>query len=92
MVGILLAVVGVLVSSIIWGISKSYLIPGTIGVILIGLSMITSGALVSGDRMRANFATETAQDRKKRNSITFRLALVGLPNLAMAFLIYFLYK
>ena len=89
-IGILLSIIGVLLSIIIWGLDNAYLITGGIGLLFIGLAMIFSGSLVSGDRMRANFATESADDRRKRNSVTFRLALIGIPNLVIAVLIYFL--
>lgn len=89
-IGIILSIIGVLLSIILWGTDNAYLITGGIGLLFIGLAMVFSGSLVSGDRMRANFATESAEDRRNRNSVTFRLALIGIPNLAIAVLIYFL--
>jgi len=92
LIGVLLSVIGVLVSLAVWGIDKAYFISGGIGLFFIGISMVVSGSMVSGDQMRANFATESAEDRRNRNSVTFRTALIGIPNLVIAFLIYFFFK
>lgn len=81
--------IGVLISLVVWGIEKAYLITGGIGFFFIGISIIFSGSLVSGDRMRANFATESVEDRRKRNNVTFRSALIGIPNIVMSVFLYF---
>ncbi|WP_018933803.1 DUF5316 family protein [Gracilibacillus lacisalsi] len=90
LIGIIFAVIGVLLSIIIWGVDKAYVITGGIGIVFIGISMIFSGALLSGDRMRANYATESAKDRRTRNTVTFRAALIGITNLIIALLIYYI--
>ncbi|WP_042348519.1 DUF5316 domain-containing protein [Bacillus massiliigorillae] len=92
LIGILLSVIGVLGSLVMWGIDKAYFISGGIGLFFIGISIVYSGSMVSGDRMRANFATESDEDRRKRNSVTFRTALIAIPNLIITFLIYFLFN
>lgn len=61
--GIGLSIVGILLSLFLWGIDKAYLATGGIGVIFIVISIVMSGSMVSGDRMRANLATESAEDR-----------------------------
>jgi hypothetical protein len=86
--GVLLSAIGALVSWLLWGFSQAYLIPGGLGALLIGLSMIFSGSLVSGDRMRANFATESKEDRDNRVTGTFRLFLLGLPNFVVAIVLF----
>jgi hypothetical protein len=60
---------------------------GGIGVVCVLLSMIFSGALVSGDRMRANHATESAEDRRVRIRWTLVLGMIGWPNLVAAVLV-----
>jgi hypothetical protein len=72
--GIVLSLIGILISIFLFGIEKAYLLTGSIGFIFIGISMVMSGSIVSGDRMRANFATESAEDRKERNRITINNA------------------
>ncbi|WP_409250691.1 DUF5316 domain-containing protein [Bacillus sp. SCS-153A] len=90
LIGIMLAAAGTLLSMIIWGMDKAYMISGGIALLFLGVSVVSSGAMVSGDQMRANFATETNDDRLARNRIMFNSALIGLPNLGFAILIYLL--
>ncbi|WP_425462044.1 DUF5316 domain-containing protein [Lysinibacillus telephonicus] len=54
------------------------------------ISLITSGAMVSGDRMRANFTTESDEGRVKRQNISLNSFLIGLPNILVAILFYYL--
>ncbi|MGP4042498.1 DUF5316 domain-containing protein [Gracilibacillus sp. D59] len=88
-IGLILSVIGVLISFIVWGMDKAYVITAGIGFLFIGISMVFSGSMVSGDRMRANFATESDDDRRIRRSVTFRSGLIGIPNLVIALLIYY---
>ncbi|MFC5602777.1 DUF5316 domain-containing protein [Sporosarcina koreensis] len=88
--GILLAVVGVLASIVIWDIEMVTTITGGIGLFFIVISLISSGVLVSGDRMRANLATESAKDNKQRNNVSFSSVLIAVPSIAAAILFYFL--
>ncbi|MGE7943902.1 DUF5316 domain-containing protein [Lysinibacillus xylanilyticus] len=92
LIGVFLSLFGVLISMIFWGMEKVYLVTGTVGCIFIGIAMILSGSMVSGDRMRANFATETTDERDKRNKITMNAFLIALPNIFAAILFYYLSK
>lgn len=91
LLGIGLSIIGILLSIILWGMDKAYLVTGGIGFIFIVISMVMSGSMVSGDRMRANFATESVEDRKERNQTTLNSLLIGLPNVLTAILLYFLF-
>lgn len=51
---------------------------GVIGGALWLLAAILSGALVSGDRNRANFGSETVENFKRRHSISGILFMYGL--------------
>lgn len=64
---------------------------GGIGIISWGLAALLSGALVSGDRMRANYYTESKEDSKARKKLTMQLFLFGMPQLSIV-LILFLIK
>lgn len=77
---------------IFWGMEQVYLVSGTVGCVFIGISMIFSGSMVSGDRMRANIATETSEHRDERNKITLNSLYIALPNIVVAVLFYFLSK
>jgi len=61
---------------------------GIVGLIFWGLSAIFSGVLGSGDRIRANFSSESKEDRNRRwkwGNICF---LIGLPNIIASVAIY----
>lgn len=90
LLGILLSLVGVLASIVIWDIEMVTTITGGIGLFFIVISFIFSGVLVSGDRMRANLATESVEGRNQRNNVSFRSALISIPSFAVAILFYFL--
>ncbi|GAY76102.1 MULTISPECIES: DUF5316 domain-containing protein [Sporolactobacillus] len=55
-------------------------IAAVIGIVCLLISALASGALVSGDRNRANFATEDKKSRNERTGMMSRLFLLGLPN------------
>ncbi|MBM7713548.1 DUF5316 domain-containing protein [Siminovitchia sp. FSL H7-0308] len=83
-IGILLSFVAVLFSLAVWGMEKVVLITGGIGVLFLGLAALMSGALVSGDRMRANYTSESSGERNERTTVSTRLALISFPNLVVA--------
>ncbi len=58
---------------------------GAISWILAG---IFTGAFISGDRSRANFHTETKEDRKFKNKLTTVFFMFGIPFLVTALVIY----
>ncbi|MFB7157715.1 DUF5316 domain-containing protein [Lysinibacillus sp. NPDC056232] len=92
LIGVLLSLCGVFISLILWGMDKIYLVPGTVGCIFIVISMVFSGSMASGDRMRANFATETTGHRDERHKITINSLYIALPNIIVAVLFYYLNK
>jgi hypothetical protein len=57
--------------------------------ITLGLAMIFSGALVSGDRMRANTYSEQAEDRKTRINLSGIMLYLSVPNLIVFAVSYF---
>jgi Family of unknown function (DUF5316) len=63
-----------------------------IGIIGVGLSAITSGALVSGDRQRANFHSETKEQRKLNFKLSLWTGLVGLGAFLIAGIIHYVQK
>ncbi|MDF2066648.1 DUF5316 family protein [Bacillus sp. Cr_A10] len=89
LIGILLSLLGILVSIVIWNLGMVTTITSGIGFFFIGISFIFSGVLVSGDRMRANISTETVEERHKRSNVTFRSAMIGIPSFVVAILFYF---
>ncbi|MCD7034797.1 DUF5316 domain-containing protein [Metabacillus sp. GX 13764] len=88
LIGVGLAILAVLASLLFGpGQLQSYLF--ITGAVLIGLSVIISGAAVSGDRMRANHYSETTADRRQRFSWSVKLLLAGVPSLAGAVLLHY---
>ena len=90
LIGVLLSLCGLFMSMILWGMEKIFIIPGTVGCIFIVISMVFSGSLASGDRMRANLATETTEHRDERHKITINSLYIALPNIIVAVILYYL--
>ncbi|AVK85338.1 hypothetical protein C3943_18300 [Lysinibacillus sp. B2A1] len=91
-IGTILSIIGVSASMLLWGMERAYFISGIIGCILIVVAMIMSGSMVSGDRMRANFATETREHRDERNKFTANSFLMAVPNILITIILYYFVK
>lgn len=63
---------------------------GIVGFASLVISAVFSGAFVSGDRMARNLFSESKEDKKERLSLTNKILLIGLPNLIVAALVYFI--
>ena len=61
-----------------------------VGVVAILISGIFIGAWTDGQKQRANFYSETEEDRNFRTKIALYSGLAGVVSLAIAGLIYFL--
>ncbi|WP_404407133.1 DUF5316 family protein [Jeotgalibacillus malaysiensis] len=88
-IGTGLALIGIILSWIIWGAGEIYTIPAGLGFLFLIVMMFSSGAMVSGSEMRANLATESEEGRKDRMEMTKGAALLALPNLLIAGFLYF---
>jgi|GEM_PF-2631825 len=56
------------------------------------VSIILSGAMLSGDRLRAYYNTEDPADRTRRNDLIGKLLLFASPYAAIAGVLYFFIK
>ncbi|MCA1038481.1 DUF5316 domain-containing protein [Bacillus infantis] len=65
------------------------MLSGTMSIASILISGLLFGIFVSGEQNRANFHTESKNDRKKRQKIGGGVLLFGLPNMT-AVLVYYL--
>lgn len=72
----------------IWGINKAFSIMLYINMGIIVLLLILSGALISGDRIRANFNSEDNCDGNRRNKLINKLVVFILPYIGLAYLLY----
>ncbi|TCZ74304.1 hypothetical protein E0485_20210 [Paenibacillus albiflavus] len=64
----------------------------SIGGILLALSMVFSGALGSGERIRANFNTSTVEDNETRFKWSLYLLIMAAPFLTVGFIIFMVVK
>ncbi|GED33911.1 DUF5316 domain-containing protein [Brevibacillus centrosporus] len=87
MIGFSILFFSIICSLITKNLSIAVVISGITGAISILLSAIFTGSLNSGDRLRANHAIETREDRRTRIKWAINMALIGGPNLLAAILI-----
>ncbi len=88
--GIVVGILGLLTSILF---ENSKLANNSLLIIGIGsmiLAAIFSGALASGDRVRANYSDE--QDFRERMSWSLKLFLFGIPSLLASLAVYFIDK
>lgn len=90
LVGLVLLAVG-LITAIFTNLNTGLQISAGIGLVLILLAAVFSGALVSGDRIRANYDDETAEDTKRRRVWSTNLFLAGLPGI-LAYIFYYIIR
>lgn len=89
LIGFGFALVGILLSIIIWDVHMISTITSGIGFVFLIVACLFSGAFVNGDRMRANLATETNENRIQRNTFAWRSLAIAVPNFAVAFIFYY---
>ncbi|MFB6805019.1 DUF5316 domain-containing protein [Peribacillus butanolivorans] len=63
-----------------------------VAIISLVLSALFSGAFVDGDRLLRNLQSESKEDRRQRFSQTNTILLIGLPNILIASVSYFLIR
>ncbi|RBP86212.1 hypothetical protein DFO70_13018 [Cytobacillus firmus] len=63
------------------------LISGGIGLGCLLVAGLLSGVFISGDKIRANFTTETSSEGQKRYNRMLTLVAVGAPNFLVAILL-----
>lgn len=61
-----------------------------VSVIFIAIAILISGFSVSGDRMRANNASESRNDRKWRIGFSGKLVLIAIPNIIALCISYYM--
>lgn len=89
LVGIICALAGAAAGAYWGNWSLTAKICGYIGLGSLLLAGIFEGSYISGDRLRANYATETREDRNVREKISGFLFIMSLPSLLAAILLYF---
>ncbi|WP_419182820.1 DUF5316 family protein [Priestia megaterium] len=64
------------------------MLTGGIGLVCIGCSALVSGSVANGDRLRANFASNTPETRDFRFKASINTLLLSLPCFAVAVILY----
>lgn len=77
-----------LITAAFIGVNKLMNLYMYISLIAVGVAIILSGSLLSGDRLRANYHTEDAEDRRNRNNFIRQLLLFTSPYALIAVLLY----
>ncbi|MCI3919225.1 DUF5316 domain-containing protein [Paenibacillus sp. TRM 82003] len=70
------------------GLNKLLNLYGYVSLGAVGVCIILSGSMLSGDRLRANYHTEDTEDRRKRNSFIGKLLLFSSPYALIAVTLY----
>lgn len=89
-IGFILSLVGIIISLVFWDVHRVPVVTGSIGLVFIVATLFFSGTLVSGDRIRANYVTESEEDRKNRYKMFTNSLLLAIPNIIVASFFYFL--
>jgi hypothetical protein len=84
--------VALLISVFLNNFTLLYKITGVVAIISLVLSALLTGAFLDGDRLGRNLQSESKEDRKQRYSQTNSILLIGLPNILVATVCYFLMK
>jgi hypothetical protein len=91
-IGLSIVVVALIISFISSDFTLLYKITGAIALISLIVSALLFGAFVDGDRLGRNLQSESKEDRNQRFSLTNSILLIGLPNLLISVVSYFLMK
>ncbi|WP_107841631.1 DUF5316 domain-containing protein [Metasolibacillus meyeri] len=89
--GIVLAVGAIVAALILGDIHKTSQIAAGIGGALLILTMLFSGVFVNGDRLRANLATESKEQRERRYKYEEKFLFMSIPCFVVAILFYWLF-
>jgi Family of unknown function (DUF5316) len=91
-IGLSIVVVALIISFISSDFTLLYKITGAIAIISLIVSALLSGAFLDGDRLGRNLQSESIEDKNQRFSLTNSILLIGLPNLLISVVSYFLMK
>mgnify|MGYP001040515398 CR=1 FL=1 len=91
-IGLSIVMIAFLISMFSSNYTLLYKITGAVGIISLILGALLFGAFLDGDRLGRNLISESKEDRKQRFSQTNSILLIGLPNLLVAAVCFFLMK
>ena len=82
--GLIVVVIVTLISFISGNWSVLLKVSGTIGVVSFLIAALLTGTFISGDQLKANWSSESKEDRDIRESRATKFFLFALPNFAGA--------
>ncbi|MFC4559090.1 DUF5316 family protein [Virgibacillus kekensis] len=82
-VALLIFVIGIIVDPVFFA-----KIEIGIGIFFLLISMLTSGVLVSGPQLRANYHTENKEERRSREKAMFTSSVIMIPHFLIGALLF----
>lgn len=89
-IGSIIGIIALLTGFLLGDYNITIKITGFVIAAAIAISGILNGSFVNGDRYRANFLSETKEDRDKKSEIINFLLVLSTPNIAI-FIILFVF-
>ena len=87
-IGLVIGIIALLTGFILGNYNITIKITGFVIVVTIAISGILNGSFVSGDRYRANFLSETKEDRDKKMEIIKFLLVLSAPNIVIFIILF----
>ncbi len=89
LIGIGISILGIIASLLAGVLEYAHLVTGAIGLLFWGVSVLVSGIIMGPHRYKADLhVEEPPEQRKKRRRTAAASILIGLPNIALAMLLY----
>ncbi|MCK6205542.1 DUF5316 domain-containing protein [Bacillus infantis] len=89
LIGIFISILGVIASLLLEILEHAHLVTGALGLLFLGISILISGIIMGPHRYKADLhVEEPPEQRKKRRRTAAASILIGLPNIAVALLLY----
>ncbi|MVX64487.1 hypothetical protein GKZ28_12380 [Clostridium chromiireducens] len=90
LIGSIIGITALLIGFLLGDYNITLKITGFVIAAVIAISGILNGSFVNGDRYRANFSSETKEDRDKKSEIINFLLVLSTPNIAI-FIVLFIF-
>lgn len=87
-IGLVVAGLATIIGILFNDLQLACTITSWLGIILLALAMLLSGTFVSGDRMRANQASETKEMKQNRHNTTIYFLTIAIPNFITSIILY----
>jgi hypothetical protein len=82
-IGVFITIVALIIGAFTGDWNLFLIVTGVAAIVPLLLSGLLTGAFVDGDKNRANYHTETKEDRQGKNKWVIRFLLIGVPNFTL---------